>query len=223
MQVLDRIEKRRFVGREFLLWLWFESEMFEATLETRKHGSFGLWVERQLVLSAGVEATRIKGSTPGGSREAKEALLVGKLPEAAGLHLSWGDREITFTLKAERMAVSGLVLPTVLGGADDDEPPLALGRPQRRKKKAEGPAQEREADAGYESFQERMLLTREVEGLIEALYRDFLTLRLGAAWGALVLPAIRIWAKGERRVDPVVYRKKRSTVIAAASRRSAAR
>jgi hypothetical protein len=51
MQLVDRIEKRRFVGREFLLFLWFESEIFEATLQTRKHGSFGLWLERSLVLS----------------------------------------------------------------------------------------------------------------------------------------------------------------------------
>jgi hypothetical protein len=221
MQVLDRIEKRRFVGREFLLWMWFESELFEATLETRKHGAFGLWIERQLVLSPGVETTRIKGSYPGGSREAKEALLVGKLPEAAGLHVSWGDREITFTLKAERMAVTGLVLPTVL---DEDEPALAEALPPRRRKKGKGPAAEaREDDAIYESFRERMRLTQEIEELLEALYRDFLTLRLGSAWGAVALPAIRAWARGGKRVDADAYRKKRSAALAAASRRSAAR
>ena len=31
MNLADRIEKRLFVGRELLLWLWFESELFEAT------------------------------------------------------------------------------------------------------------------------------------------------------------------------------------------------
>ena len=57
MQLVDRIEKRRFVGREFLLFLWFESEIFEATLQTRKHGSFGLWLERSLVIRAEHELT----------------------------------------------------------------------------------------------------------------------------------------------------------------------
>ena len=35
MDEFERIELRRFVGRELLLWLWFESEVFEATLETK--------------------------------------------------------------------------------------------------------------------------------------------------------------------------------------------
>lgn len=223
MQILDRIEKRRFVGREFLLWLWFESETFEATLETRKHGSFGLWIERQLVLSAGAEATRIKGSYPGGSREAKEALLVGKLPEAAGLHVSWGDREITFTLKAERLAISGLSLPTVLDGSGEEAPALAEARPPRKRKNARPTEEDREDDAGYESFYERMRLTREVEELLETLYRDFLTLRLGAAWNTVVLPALRPWVEGAKRVDPEVYRKKRSAALGGVARRSAGR
>src|SRR5689334_1046460 len=103
MQIVDRIEKRRFVGREFLLWLWFESEVFEATLTTEKHGAFGLWIENQLLLSSGKESTRIKGGTPAGSREAKEALLAGKLPETATFRLTFRDRDIAFTLKAERL------------------------------------------------------------------------------------------------------------------------
>ena len=46
-----RIELRRFVGRELLLWLWFESEIFEGTLWTKEHGSFGMWLEGRLVLA----------------------------------------------------------------------------------------------------------------------------------------------------------------------------
>src|SRR3954447_6441950 len=122
MQLSERIEQRRFVGREFLLFLWFESEIFDATLSTKEHGSFGLWIERQLVLSAGKEVTRIKGATPANHREAKEALLRGKLPEVAGLHLSWREQDTNFVLKAEHMALSGLSLPTVLGGAEEEEP-----------------------------------------------------------------------------------------------------
>ncbi len=57
MDLVDRVEKRRFVGREFLLWLWFESEVFDATLSTKKHGSFGLWIEKQIILTSGKEST----------------------------------------------------------------------------------------------------------------------------------------------------------------------
>ena len=118
MQLADRIEARRFVGREFLLWLWVESELFDATLSTEKHGSFGLWIERRIVLSSGKENTRITAASPGLTRDAKEALLRGQLPESAGLRITLGDQDTSFVLKAEQLAVSGLKLATVL---DEDE------------------------------------------------------------------------------------------------------
>jgi hypothetical protein len=219
MQLVDRVEKRRFVGREFLLWLWFESEVFEATLSTAAHGSFGMWIERQLVLSAGAEGTRIKGSYPGGNREAKEALLLGKLPETATFRITWGDRDLAFTLKAERLALSGLKLPTVLGAEPEEESALE----PRRKKKAPrrgtvAQEVEREADERHESFYERMMLTREVEELVEALYRDFLSLRLSGAWEDLVMPAQRRWAAASGQVDADAYRKSRQKILARPAR-----
>jgi hypothetical protein len=223
MQLVDRIEKRRFVGREFLLWLWFESEVFDATLSTRDAGEFGLWIEKQIVLSAGKETTRIKGATPALGREAKEALLRGKLPESAGIHLSLREGECGFTLKAEPMALSGLTLPTVLGGeASEERDTTALlapaKRPRRRKTSAAQDA-EAESDESRESFYERMRLTRLVEEVLEGLYREFLVLRLGEAWSATVLPALRAWASGEE-VDAEEYRA--ATKGRASRRRTAA-
>jgi hypothetical protein len=223
VQLVDRIEKRRFVGREFLLWLWFESEAFEATLSTKEHGTFGLWIEKHVILSAGKEATRIKGTYPARSREAKEALALGKLPEAAGVHLSLGDREITFTLKAERLALSGLTLPTVLKGGDGDEsvslaprrPPAARGRKRATAERA----RESESDEKHESFYERMRLTREVEVLVEALYRDFLVLRLGATWKGAVEPALVQWVRGDTVPDAGRYRKARNAALSGLVRR----
>jgi hypothetical protein len=221
MQLVDRIEKRRFVGREFLLWLWFESEAFEATLSTKKHGTFGLWIEKHVVLSAGKEGTRIKGSYPARSREAKEALALGKLPEAAGVHLSLGDREITFTLKAERLALSGLTLPTVLKGGDTEESvSLAPRRPPARGKRTTAARDKESAsDEKHESFYERMRLTREVEELIETLYRDFLALRLGPAWKDVIEPALVQWVGGVAEMDPARYRKARDGAQAIPARR----
>jgi hypothetical protein len=196
MQLVDRIEKRRFVGREFLLWLWFESEVFDATLATREHGSFGLWVERQIVLSGTKqEVTRIKGVLPASAREAKEALRLGKIPESAGVHLSRGERECTFTLRAETLSIAGLKLPAVLGNGEEGEAAIALAPPPARRRRAAAP--EAPSDEAHEAFYERMRLTREVEELVEALYRDFLALRLSPAWDAVVVAALRSWAAGE--------------------------
>lgn len=197
MQLVDRIEKRRFVGRELLLWLWFESETFDATLATREHGAFGLWIERMLVVSSTKqEVTRIKGALPASAREAKEALRLGKLPESAGLRLSWREREHAFTLRAEALSLAGLRLPTVLGG-DEDEPRAVdpAAAPARRKKARE--VRPNEEDEAHEAFYERMRMTRELEEVIEALYRDFLALRLAPSWDTVVVPALRAWAAGD--------------------------
>jgi hypothetical protein len=198
MQLVDRIEKRRFVGREFLLFLWFESELFDATLSTRKHGSFGLWLERALVLSEGKESTRILAPDPGRGREAKEALLRGQLPESAGIRVAWNDEETSFILKADTLAVASLKLRCVL--AKEEPSPLLdeLAGKGGGRRKASAPGDDREA------FFERMALTQEFEELLETLYRDFLTLRLSARWAELVLPGLRSWARGEL-VDADLY------------------
>lgn len=210
MQLVDRIEKRRFVGRELLLWLWFESEIFEGTLSTKEHGSFGLWIEGALVLTNGKEATRIKGSTPAAAREAKESLAIGKLPESAGFHLVRDAAECSFSLKAEHLQISGLKLPTVLG-AEEEQPEQLRKGPRKRKSESREREEIRESDEAHEAFYERMHLTREFEALVEALYRDFLTLRLSDAWG-FVTKAMRAWVAGED-VDADAYREARERAL----------
>jgi hypothetical protein len=199
MDTFERIELRRFVGRELLLWIWFESEIFEATLSTKPHGSFGLWLEGRLVLSAGKEVTTIKGTIPGQHREAKEALLRGKMPDLASLHLSWADHEATLTLKAETLGISGLKLPR----KEPDAAPTGEGttapprRAPRRRAAPAAAAAELAASEANEELYERMRVTREIEAIVEALYRDFLALRLGPAWSDVVMPALEAWSLGE--------------------------
>jgi hypothetical protein len=190
MQRVDRIEKRRFVGREFLLWLWFESELFDATLTTKEHGPFGLWLEKRLVLSEGKESTRITSPMPGLGREAKEALLRGQLPESAGIRVAFGDDEKSFVFKAETFAVSALKLQTALG---KEEPNQLL---EELTGKANKPKPKKDPTDQHEVFYERMMLTAEFENLIETLYRDFLELRLGAHWQETIAPMMRTWTIG---------------------------
>lgn len=213
MELFERIELRRFVGRELLLWLWFESEVFEATLETKAHGSFGLWLEGRLVLSAGQEVTTIKGTIPGQHREAKEALLRGKMPDLASLHLSWADHDATFTLKAETMAIAGLKLPRKQAEAAEtgEGTTVPVRRPRRK-------APNVAFDEAHEEFYERMRVTREIEDIVEALYRDFLALRLGPAWSELVVPALEAWTAGEE-VDADRYGTERAKALKGSSKK----
>jgi hypothetical protein len=224
MQLVDRIELRRFVGREWLLWLWFESEVLDATLHTKAHGSFGLWIEGRLVLSAGKEVTTIKGAQPGQHREAKEALLRGKLPDLASLHLTRDGQDAAFTIRAEKMAIAGLKLPKAEEDASEgDAPgaPAALTRvdgpavrrkPARTRADAADEAAAFESDQLREAFYERMRATEEVEGIIQALYTDFLTLRLGATWEQTVVPALNAWISGED-VDVDAYGRAKTAAL----------
>jgi hypothetical protein len=214
MQLSDRIEKRRFVGREFLLWLWFESELFDATLSTRAHGAFGLWLEKRLTLSAGKQSTRIVGPTPGLGREAKEALLAGQLPESAGVRIAWRNDETGFVLKAEQLAIAGLRLSTVLDRENEEAPSTLRQRPEQKRGKSKKPAPDDEA---HEKFYERMQLTTELEELLEALYSDFRALRLSERWTRDVVPALRAWARGQA-VDGDAYAALKQAAPAAGER-----
>ncbi len=211
MDLFERVEKRRFLGRELLLFLWFETELLEATLSTRATGAFGLWIEKEIALSAGKEITRIRGALPAQAREAKESLLLGKMPERMGFRLVRGEREASFVLRGDTLGLSSVTLPSVL---EDEEPPALLdGPPAPRKRKPRERSVEAELEqaevAAQESFFERMHLLREVEEVVEHLYADFLTLRLGPAYGAFVASTIRAWAEGKAPdADAYTARKK---------------
>lgn len=199
MDLYRQVERTRHLGNEFLLFLWFESEVLDATLRTKKHGHFGMWVEKELSLVAESESTKIKGALPGRAREAKEGLLLGKMPEKAGFRLILGEREASFSLRGDSLALSAVVVPTVL----EEEAPIGLdeiGPPKGGKKRGGGGGpvddEERVAIEEQESFYERMQLLREVEEIVEALYADFLVLRLGPAYEKLVAPALLAWARG---------------------------
>ena len=94
----------------------------------------------------------------------------------------------------------------------EDTAPLAARGKKRRMSASVAEEEERDADERTESFYERMHLAREVEDLLEALYRDFLALRLSAAWQKTVVPALREWVRGEE-VDADAYKKARTHAV----------
>jgi hypothetical protein len=176
MELLDLIEGRRFMGREFIVWLWFESEMQETNLEPTGVDPVSMWLEAQITLVLEKEESRLKGAIPASWPEAKEALRQGKLPKEAKMRLVRGDREYAWTLKADSLALSGLKLPTQL----------------------------KKNDEKHEVFYERMMLLEDLEAALSALYSDFVRLRLSDPWDDDVLPMMQSWAHGER-VNPDTY------------------
>ena len=191
MHLVDLIEKKRFVGREFLLWLWFQGEIRESRFEVAGFGPCEVLLEGQLTLVQDKEQSRLKGAAPGATPEAIEALRQGKLPTQARLRVERGELVYAFLLQADTLGLSGVRIPAEV------------------------------KDEGDERFYERMYLLEELEALLGALYAEFLAQRLSAAFGETVLPAIRAWVRGDAvdmaalskiRVSPVSQPKRPTTM-----------
>ena len=177
MDLVDRIETTRFLGGEFMLWLWFSRDVLDGLLEMPGFASVELQLESELQLVdplAEKERVHIRGADPLGSREAEHALLLGKLPRKVGLRLRFEQSEWLATLDAASLALSGVKLPELLSEGEE------------------------------EHFHERMRLLEQLHDLIQGLYRHFLQVRLSAAWQSGVLPAMRRWLGGEL-LEPKAY------------------
>jgi hypothetical protein len=143
----------------------------------------------------------------------------GQLPQSAGIRIAWRETETSFVLNAEQLSLSGLTLQTALGNDEEAPSPLLEEMKGGGRKRKQVPALPDESDVMREAFYERMRLTQELEALLEALYADFVALRLSSLWASAVVPAARAWAQG-RDVDADAYRRARTPKAKAQSKRA---
>jgi hypothetical protein len=154
----EKIEKlkflqnnRSFLGREFLTWLWFALETRNHIVDVPGYEPFKLYVDDKLVLSSASGAVRehsLKGGTPASASEAKTALRSGKLVTEGKFILRLGEKQWTFSMKADDLSVRGLRLP---------------------------PVTEQEAESYMRS---RIVNTETLNDVITHLYKSFLKTRL---------------------------------------------
>jgi len=178
MDLLDMINSRRFLGGEFLMWLWFKADCMDGMMEVKDHGMVEVVFDDALTLEAYMAETQrqdFKGGAPAYSIEAKTGLRHGKRASKAKLRIIKEAREWIFTLKAENLEIASAKIPAVLSRDDD------------------------------ERFYERMYLIEELEGIIERLFEEFLRIRLGATWDPTVLPAIQAWIQSDELAKPEDY------------------
>jgi len=167
MNLADLIEKRRFVGQEFLVWLWFESEIMEGRFDVEGFGPCEIVLEGHIALALDKEHNRMKGASPSATPEAHEALRQGKLPAQARVRVTRGELEFAFVFTAETLGLSAVKIPKVMN------------------------------EEGDEQFYDRMYLVEDLEAMLASLYARFTALRLSTAWESAVAPAIRAWVRDE--------------------------
>lgn len=179
MDLVDLIQSHRFLGSEFLLWLWHKSEVYEGRFNIGKREGCEVWFDDQITLEAFVvetEQSKLRGAAPTMTPEAREALRQGKLPTQAKMRVGHDGQEWAFVFKAPEFQMSGIKIPALLSRQDD------------------------------EKFFERLYLIETLEDLMADLYAEFLGLRLRGVWSDAVVPMLRAWIVEEKATDVEAYR-----------------
>jgi hypothetical protein len=187
VDTVERINTTRFLGNEFLAWLWFKVELFEGTLSLGELGACEVWFDTQLVLTSLMDETEkvtLRGSAPSSSAEASEALRQGKFPSKASLRFVIGGEEYVATFTGQSFALSGIKVPQVLKEEQEEQ------------------------------LIERMRLIEQLSDSVSALYDEYLALRLSSVWEPAALPALREWVKGREGMTSRAYEQMLETALA---------
>ena len=121
MDLVDLIQEKRFIGQEFLAWLWFKSEERGGSIEVPERGDVVVVFEKHMLLEYGEGDANEKVICRGLQTELKEAragLSLAKKPEQARIRIAWADHEFGVTLAAATFEFRNVRLPKTVDAAD---------------------------------------------------------------------------------------------------------
>ncbi len=173
MDLVDLIQEKRFLGQEFLAWLWYKSEERGGSIDLPGIGDILVVFEKHMLLELGEGDSNEKVICRGLQtelKEAREGLRLAKKPEQARLRIGRGDHEYGVTLTAQTMEFRNVRLPKTAGTENDSKNPENL----------EG------------QILERIALIEELTSLIDELFRMFVNIRATEKWNE-ELEHIRNW------------------------------
>lgn len=157
-----------FLGREFLLWLWYRSEVGFGRLQGATGEEIDLWIDDRLVLRGeGKDAQRfdLRGGAPATSSAAHAALREGRHVSAARLGIRVVESEFSCELH-EDLTLRSIKLPD---GMDVDDDPLRA----------------------------RGMLLDDLHDRLDDLYEAFSQVRLAPGWDRAEVPRILRWLADE--------------------------
>lgn len=163
----------KFLGHEFLTWLWFLMENDRLLLQKEVAELTSLEVGNRIVLenrlSEGVETIIIKGDDAG-LEEGMIALRKGAVVTEMHLIYTAGDHQWQFNLKGESFNISSLKTPKT-GNIESEQ-------------ELEG------------ALLERVYFFERVIELINILYKKFIQIRISSEWKDKTVPEIGKWIHG---------------------------
>ena len=157
------------IGREFLLWLWYESERNSGLFRLTSGKSVEVWLGERLVLES-VEGRTASDLTWRGDASVHDdvrlALGSGRQMRRAEFVLNMDGHEWRFVLEAESLDLRSLRIPRPEREGDDD--PVSLGL-------------------------ERLYLIETAVRTVEELFKVFTGRRNASDWAAKEDAGIRKW------------------------------
>jgi len=171
MQVLDRVRKTAFLGREFLLWLWFMSDTGEGVFDLGEKGKAEIWLDGKITLQSetdrGLETVTCAGEDVS-MKEARFALAEEKEIREAAIKLAVGDNEWSFVLDSAWMNFRSFKTPRVINDGREDPDGL---------------------------FYEKAFLIEEAVSAVDQIYSAFLKRRLSPEWESQDRAVIGRWIR----------------------------
>jgi DNA recombination-dependent growth factor C len=167
------MEDGRFLGFEFLTWLWFFAENPPETLQLPDKRVAEVHLGERLVLMLpGEGKEKVVCTTQANAlHEARTALRQGKLVEELQIFLRVADNEYLCTLDSTLWPFKALKTPKQMQDYDEED---LDGR-----------------------FLEKMYFLEEVSTVFNILYGKFLSERLGPDWESDALPVLKQWIKSQ--------------------------
>jgi hypothetical protein len=160
----------RFLGREFLTWLWFKSEERGGTIRIPNLGDLQVGFVRRLALESGdgeyCETVVCQGLHTD-LKEGKAAIRLGKKIKEARIQLTKETLKWEFTLKADTFQFQSMRLPE---GNDETDPDDPVGQ-----------------------LLERISLIESAIQTADQLFSAFLARRVSPQWMSEEIPRIRKW------------------------------
>lgn len=179
MDLVDLIAEKRFLGQEFLTWLWYKSDTRGGSVELPGYGDIQLVFGKHMLLEYGEGETHQKIICQGLQSELNEArtgLRMGKKLEQARVTLVQGDYEWNLTVKGSMLELRSVKPPKSIDGADEsDELSAVEGR-----------------------ILEKIGMYELVARTIDDLFRLFLKLRISPSAWESELGKIQAWVQKER-------------------------
>lgn len=158
------------LGQEFLTWLWFKSEHEGGRFKAGDEW-FEVYMEQRVSVEGGSGDGKEVATVAGPHAEMREArmgLSTGKKVNRALLRLAQDGEEWTMQLKAEDFAYNSVRTPKVDTRREQGEDPDGI-------------------------WLEKLYLLEKCIGFMDALYRQFLEVRLSSIKWPQELKAFRTW------------------------------